>query len=81
MNFKIIETDSISPDVLLHRGRNEEGVEVVRILAIGMISNEPNMFVEDEIEFSNPDSAKNFIYDFSIESANEFCKREGIKYE
>lgn len=80
MDFKIINTESTYPDVLLYRYRKSNGKEIVRILAIGTIEEVENMFACEKVTFSNPDLAKNFISDFTVSSANEFCKRNKIYY-
>lgn len=80
MNFKIIETDYLYPDILLYRNRDEEGNEMVNILTIGEIEGDTEMFAGETISFENHQSAKNFIRDFSKESANEWCKENKISY-
>lgn len=82
-NFRIISTDYSSPDVpdvLLYRDRNEDGLEMVNILAIGRIDNEDDMFAIESVTFEDYKSALNFINDFSVESAIKWCKKQKIYY-
>jgi hypothetical protein len=81
MDFKIIETGTKYPDVLVARGRDENGCETVGILTIGILDGEPNMFAEEVINFENHESARQFIKDYSLESANKWCERQEILYE
>lgn len=79
-HFIIIKTSAKYPDVLLHRDRNDDGEELVKIKAIGEVDGTEDMFAEETIIFSSPESAINFIADFSKTSAEEWCKKERITY-
>lgn len=79
-HFRIIETGSDFPDVLLHRDRDEDGKEMVNILAIGIIGNDENMFASEEIVCKDYQTACSFIADFSKKSAEDWCKKHGVEY-
>jgi hypothetical protein len=78
MNYKIIETDSKYPDVLLYRYRDENGIEMVKIMAIGIIDDAENMFAIEEIEFERVASCQQFINDYSLASAEIWCEVQKI---
>ena len=80
MNFKIIETNINHPDVLVYRDRNDDGEEQVIIHAFGKIEESDDMIISDVVEFENSETAKCFVKDYSTNSANEFCKRNNLKY-
>lgn len=80
MNFKIIETDCVCPDVLLYRDSDKQGKKMVNILAIGTTENDTEMFAGETVSFENYQSAKNFIRDFSKESTIKWCKENKILY-
>lgn len=80
MNFKIIETSVNQPDVLVYRDRNDDGEEQVIIHAFGKIDESDDMIISEVVEFENPETAMNFVKDYSAHSANEFCKRNNLKY-
>lgn len=79
-NFKIIETGSKFPNVLLYRDRNEDGQESVNILAIGIVDQTENMFACEEVVFENHISASNFIKDYSKNTAEKWCERMDVSY-
>lgn len=79
-HFKILETGHDIPDVLLHRDRDEEGTEVVKIVAIGIIDGEENMFAIEEIEFENAFTASEYIDSFTKKNAENWCKRQNVTY-
>ncbi len=79
--FKIIETGSPCPDVLLHIERDENGTLTVQIKAIGVLEGESEMFASEEIVFPSMKTCCRFIEDYSTESAEKWCKEQGIKYE
>ena len=81
MNFKIIETSQNYLDVLLVRDRNENGKEMVNILAIGILEDLPDMFLESQVVFDSADLAKSYIKDFTQKTAEIWCKENKIKYE
>jgi hypothetical protein len=78
LQFRIIETAKKYPSVLLHRNRDEDGVETVEIKAIGIMDGQEDMFAEESITFSCYHSACRFIEDFSKESAEQWCEKESI---
>lgn len=80
MHFKIIETSTQLPDVLLHRDRDENGQEMVKILAVGKIGEDENMFAIEQIEFENVESAISFIRDYSKTSAEKWCQKQEVAY-
>lgn len=80
MNYKIIETAPQFPDLLLYRGRDETGQEMVNILAIGHLEDSDDMFAGEKVIFENSESAKSFIRDYSVFTANKFCKDQGLKF-
>jgi hypothetical protein len=79
MHYKIIETEIGIPDVLIHRDRDEKG-EYVRIFAIGLMEGRDNMFAIERVDFENYTTALRFIKDFSWQSAEEWCIKQGIDY-
>lgn len=80
MNFKIIETSTQFPDVLLYRDSDENGNQNVKILAIGKIGEDEDMFAVEQIDFENSGSAISFIRDYSKTSAEKWCQNKDIKY-
>jgi len=80
MNFKIIETESQFPDVLLYRDRDSNGTELVNILAIGTLEDSDDSFASETASFDSHESAIDFIRYYTKHSANSFCKRQGIKF-
>lgn len=80
MNFKIIETDPEYPDVLLHRDRDENGSEIVTILAFGFAEDSDDYQVCENVFFDEPDSAQSFIRDYSKDSANKWCRIQNVVY-
>lgn len=79
-HFKIITTTSDYPDVLLVRDRDENGEEIVRIVAVGTIDGQSNMFASSKVSFDCWQDAMDFINDFSSDSANKWCERQKISY-
>lgn len=82
MNFKIIETPAEYPDVLVHRDRDENGKELVKLLAFGTIyqDDDSNAIAEETVSFVNYEAAQAFVHDFSYESAVAFRERPEIRY-
>jgi hypothetical protein len=80
MNYRIINTYALTPDILLYRNRDEEGIELVVIMAIGIIDKLDDMFASEIIEFENSTSAQCFITDYTKESADKWCRHHKIKY-
>lgn len=80
MHFKIVETSHEFPDVLLHRDRDDNGQEMVKILAVGKIDEDENMFAIENIDFEASDSAMSFIKDYSKTSAEKWCQKHGVYY-
>lgn len=80
MNFKIIETDSLLPNVLLHRSRTEDCKESVDIIAFGQQKDIEDFIATEIIVFEDKESAINFITDYSVTSANKWCEKQDIKY-
>jgi len=81
MNYRIIETGSNYPDLLLHRDRNENGDESVTIFAIGVIAEDEDQFATEEVLFDSSKTAQLFIKDFSKASADQWCANNEISYE
>lgn len=73
MNFKIVETASVYPNVLVYRDRNDDG-DIVIIKAFGVVDGVNDYIIEEEIAFGTPHMAIRFISDFSVESENIWCK-------
>jgi hypothetical protein len=73
MNHRIINTDVEFPDVLLFRTTGDNGEILVTILAYGTVDESEDQSVEENVVFDTVDSAKNFISDYSLESANSWC--------
>lgn len=81
MNFKIIETSVLMPDVLLYRDREESGKEEVKIMAIGIVGSDEDMFAIETVQFDTCEMAKRYINDFSQKSAELWCQKENITYQ
>ena len=79
-HFKILETGHDIPDVLLHRDRDEDGNETVKIVAIGIVDGTENMFAVEEIGFENAFTAAEYIESFTKKNAENWCKRQGVSY-
>lgn len=79
-HFKIIETGSEIPDVLLYRDRDDQEVELVNILAIGEQGDSKDYFAYETVKFQDASGAIDFINDFSVKSAEAFCKRNDVVY-
>lgn len=83
MNFKIITIPETQTEVCLHRDRNEEGEEIVRItaLVISLTGTEP--MLETVVRFADAWSAQFFVDDYSETSAKGFLRQsleeEGIR--
>lgn len=77
-HFKIIETGSEIPDVLLYRDIDDQGVELVNILAIGEQGDNEDYFACETARFEDASGAIDFINDFSVKSAESFCKRNDV---
>jgi hypothetical protein len=83
MNFKIITLPETKTEVCLHRDRNEEGEEIVRItaLVISLTGTEP--MLETVVRFADAWSAQFFVKDYSETSAKGFLRLcledEGIR--
>lgn len=81
MNFKIIETDSPFPDVLIYRDENDAGESIAVIRVWGWEPNETTeSLISEVIEFENSETTKSFIEDFSSKSAENWCESREIKY-
>lgn len=79
-HFKVIETGHDLPDVLLHRDRDDNGNEIVKIFACGIIGGEENMFAIEEVSFENAFTASEFIDCFDKRRAENWCKRQEVSY-
>lgn len=79
-HFKIIQTGGEHPDVLLFRDIDDDNNNCVKILAVGTIDGESNMFAEETIVVESWETAISFIGDFSVDSANKWCERQKISY-
>ena len=80
VHFKIIETTENYPDVLVYRDRDEDGQEIVKIFACGILQEEENMFVSEEIVFQHYVTACVFIKNFGLEAAVSWCKRNEVSF-
>jgi hypothetical protein len=81
-HFRIIETSAHNdcPDILLVRDRSDDGDELVRIFACGIVDGEDNIFVHEEVTFDNPITASDFIECYTEGKAEAWCKRNNVKY-
>lgn len=80
-HFKIIKIDGEEyPDVLIYRDRNDDGFEIVKIMAFGIINDEENMMAEEVVDFDSHILACQYIEDFSLKSAIIWCKNNDIEY-
>jgi hypothetical protein len=73
MNFKIIRIAETT-EVCLHRDRNDEGEEIVRITAFVINSHQAELMLEQVVRFTGASSARRFVEDYSLESAREFLE-------
>jgi len=81
MNFKIIETGAMLPDVLLFLNRIQSSSnEFVVIKAVGTHDDIENIHMEESVEFEDSESARCFIKDYSLDSATKWCNKMNIKY-
>mgnify|MGYP000903190903 CR=1 FL=1 len=84
MNFKIIELPAEYPDVLIHRERDDDGCEFVKIRAFGTTEGSDPKTADDDvtetIKIDDVDVARSIIRDFSEQSAIDFCERNDLKY-
>jgi len=81
MNYKIIKTESICPDVLLCRCpfSYENGDNICLILVYGQIENDFCM-VKEEISFESSKSLEDFIQFYTKKQAINFCKEHNMLY-
>ncbi|MEO6283180.1 MAG: hypothetical protein ABIN80_23895 [Dyadobacter sp.] len=83
MNFKIIILPQTQTEVCLHRDRNEEGEEIVRITAFVISSSGTEPMLERVVRFSDEKSARFFVDDYSELSAKGFLagclEEEGVR--
>ena len=84
MNYRIIETYHLYPDVLLFRDIDPEtGFEQVKILAIGRNESQDmeDYHCEEIVTFQDvAEAARDFIKNFTSEQADSFCKRNTMSY-
>ena len=80
VHYKVVETGCKYPDVLIYRDRNEDGDEIVRIFACGVIDKTENMLAAEDVIFENPFSASEYIESFDKIRAENWCKRQSISY-
>jgi hypothetical protein len=76
MYQRIIETAPTFPDVLLIISDTSGEVE---IYACGNIDGIINI-ISEKVQFENLKSACNYINDFSLKSANNWCEQNEITY-
>jgi len=85
MNFKIIETATELPNVLLYIDEleNDEGTlwDCVIVQAIGQTPEDPDKIVFERIDFPDREMCRHFIKDYSKESAEAFCTERDIFIE
>lgn len=83
MNFKIITIPETQTEVCLHRDRNEEGEEIVRITALVISLTGAEPILETVVRFADTRSAQFFVDDYSETSAKGFLRQcleeEGIR--
>lgn len=79
MNFKIIDTDSDFPDVLLYLD-DLDGKDNVIIQAVGDTPEEPDILKFERIDFPDRQMCRRFIADYTVESANAFCRERDLYY-
>ena len=84
MNYKILQTDNIYPDVLLYREYNKDYNPTVVIYAIGNDSEKKEakqeITVVEIVEFVEVSTVISFIKNFDEKSANKWCKIKNIYY-
>lgn len=80
MNFKTLNPGPKYPDVLVTRDKDENGFEIVKLIAFGKQDGESDMICSENIKFESMEMAKSFVEDFSEESAARWCKKERLKY-
>jgi hypothetical protein len=79
-NYRIIETDSEYPDVLIYRTRDDNGKEIVVVYAIGIVDDSEDNIAEETINFGSFESAKSYVNDYTKKSAHLWCEKENIVY-
>ncbi|MCE6988990.1 hypothetical protein [Dyadobacter sp. CY323] len=75
MNFKIITLPETQTEICLHREFTENGEEIVRITTFVINSAGTELMLERVAKFSNIESAKCFLQDYSETSANAFLSQ------
>lgn len=82
-NFRIIETGSETPDVLIRRDfQNEDALNnsfIVKIETCGY-DNELLSHCWEDVLFENEVSASEYIDQYRQKNAESFCKRQGVTY-
>ena len=81
MNFKIFETATELPDVLLYIDQTDDFQDCVIIHAIGDTTTEAEQIVWEKIVFPDRQMCRNFIRDYSVDSANSFCIEHDLLYQ
>lgn len=77
---KTIETNTPFPDVLAYVSRTKKGNPCVVIHAMGFSNGNPDIVVSVVIKFVTMEFARDYIRDFSVESANNFCDRNNLEF-
>jgi hypothetical protein len=80
MNFKIVETASQYPDVLVYRERTDDDEETVVVVAFGDNEELEDLQEYAVVEFPNAAMAKNYVKDFTVASAENFCETYNLLY-
>jgi hypothetical protein len=79
MNYKIIDTGSEYPDVLLYRTQTENSDPCVNIFAIGYVGGEETA-ENEEVIFDTVESCQRFIQDYSDISAIKWVQYRDLTY-
>lgn len=78
--MRILETEPSYPDVLIHKDIDDNGNEIVNIKAVGFYEGTEGYILSEDIIFDKTETALSFIRDYSLFSANKWCKDNNIKY-
>lgn len=83
---EIIDPGRKYPNVLIYVSKNDKGEPIVVLHAFGKIIQEGQEDCEDmvvlvEVPFPTFDMAKNYVKDFSTQTAIYFCEENNIHYQ
>jgi len=72
MDFKIFNLENYEAEVCIHRGRSEEGGEIVNLTSFIFNEDEDEFILETVMSFPSAEMAQNFVRDYSVDSATDW---------